>query len=97
MVCYAVPTVVAIIHYATRKNISSWKTSTHQLWLTLLLLGSAIFGVVDHLWNGELFLIGEDIGFDLLLGVVITIVTIAIWTILVIVDNKSNKTIIKTA
>ncbi len=97
MVCYAVPTVAAIIHYATRKNISSWKTSTHQLWLTLLLLGSAIFGVVDHLWNGELFLIGENLGFDLLLGVVITIVTIAIWSILVIVDNKTNKAVVKAA
>ena len=97
MVCYVVPTVAAIIHYATRKNISSWKTSTHQLWLTLLLSGAAIFGVVDHLWNGELFLISENLGFDLLLGVVITIVTIAVWTILVIVDNKTNKAVVKTA
>jgi hypothetical protein len=97
MVCYAVPTVAAIIHYATRKNISSWKTSTHHLWLTLLFLGAAIFGIVDHLWNGELFLIGENIVFDLLLGVVITIVTIAVWAILVFVDKKANKPQTKTA
>ena len=96
MVCYAVPTVAAIIHYATKKNISGWKTSVHHLWLTLLLLGSAIFGIVDHLWNGELFLIGENIGYDLLLGSVITIVTIVVWAIIVIVDKKINKSTVKT-
>ena len=97
MVCYAIPTVAAIIHHVTRKNIVGWKTSIHQLWLTLLLVGGAIFGIVDHLINGELFLIGEDIGFDLLLGVTITIVTIAVWAIIVIVDKKVNKPAIKTA
>jgi len=97
MVCYAVPTVAAIIHYATRKNISSWKTSVHHLWLTLLLAGAAVFGIVDHLWNGELFLISENIGFDLLLGVVITIVTIAVWAVVVIVDKKSKRQAAKTA
>ena len=97
MVCYAVPTVAAIIHYATRKNISSMKTSTHHLWLTLLFLVAAIFGIVDHLFNDELFLIGKNIGFDLLLGVVITIVTIAVWALLVFVDKKANKPITKTA
>jgi len=97
MVCYAIPTVAAIIHHATRKNVASMKTSIHHLWLTLLLLGGAIFGLVDHLWNGELFLIGENIVFDLLLGVVITIATIAVWAIIVIIDKKSNKPTTKTA
>ena len=97
MVCYAVPTVAAIIHYATRKNISSWKASVHHLWLTLLLVGATVFGIVDHLWNGELFLIGENVGFDLLLGVVITIVTIAVWAVVVIVDKKSKRQAAKTA
>jgi len=97
MVCYAVPTIAAIIHYATRKNIVGWKTSMHQLWLTLLLVGGAIFGIVDHLVNGELFLIGENIGFDLLLGTVITIVTIAVWAVIVIFDKKANKPVTKTA
>jgi len=97
MVCYAVPTVAAIIHYATRKNILSWKTSIHHFWLSLLLVGSAIFGIVDHLINGELFLIGENVGFDLLLGAVITIVTIVVWAVIVIVDKKTKKSVVKTA
>jgi nitric oxide reductase large subunit len=96
MVCYAVPTVAAIIHHATRKNVDSMKKSVYQLWLTLLLLGGAIFGIVDHLINGELFLIGENLGFDILLGTIITIVTIAVWTVLVFVDKKANKPQTKT-
>ena len=97
MVCFAVPTVAAIIHYATKKNISSLKTSAHHSWLTLLLLGGAIFGIVDHLWNGELFLIGENIGYDILLGSVITIITIVVWAAIVIVDKKTNKMVSKSA
>lgn len=97
MVCYAIPTIAAIIHHATRKNIEGLKTSIHQLWLTLLLVGGAIFGIVDHLINGELFLIGENIVFDLLLGTVITIVTIAVWAVIVIVVKKADKPAAKTA
>jgi len=65
--------------------------------LTLLLLGGAIFGIVDHLWNGELFLIGENIGYDILLGSVITIITIVVWAAIVIVDKKTNKMVSKSA
>ena len=96
MVCYAVPAVAAVIHYATRKNIKSLKTNTHQLWLNMLLAGGAIFGVVDHLWNGELFLIGENIRSDILLGVTITIVIFVVWAIVVTLDKTSRKTLVKT-
>jgi len=95
MVCYAIPAVAAVVHYATRKNILSWKTSVHHLWLGLLLLGGAVFGIVDHLWNGEIFLIGENIVFDLLLGVAITVSILVIWTIIVTLDKKTNKSALK--
>ena len=55
MGCYIVPVVAAIIHYFFRKKIPSWKNNTHHDWLNLLFIGGAIFGVIDHLWNGELF------------------------------------------
>ncbi|MDH7517717.1 MAG: hypothetical protein QHH19_05175 [Candidatus Thermoplasmatota archaeon] len=97
MVCYAVPTVAAIVHYATRKKVVSWRTNTHHLWLNLLLLGGAIFGVVDHLWNGELFLIGENIFFDLLLGVTITVAMFVVWAVIVTLDKKTSKLPSKTA
>ena len=96
MVCYAVPAIAAVVHYATRKNIVSWKTSVHHFWLGLLLLGGAIFGIVDHLWNGELFLIGENIAFDLLLGVAITVSIFVVWAIIITFDKTTNKSVSKT-
>jgi hypothetical protein len=89
MVCYTVPLVAAISHFIMSRNISTLKASVNQQWLTLLLSGGAIFGVVDHWWNGELFLIGENILYDLSLGVVITISIVIIWAV-VIRLNKSK-------
>lgn len=43
--------------------------------------GGAIFGVIDHLWNGELFLVSENWVKDLLLGVVIAAAILAGWVI----------------
>ena len=79
MVCYAVPLVGAII-------CSVWRAHGHEkqpkyLWLNLMLMGGAIFGVVDHIWNGELLLIGPNIASDLALGVVITLVIAATWAV----------------
>jgi hypothetical protein len=50
---------------------------------------------VDHLWNGELFLIGENIVSDLLLGVAITISILVIWAIIVTLDKKTDKSALK--
>lgn len=91
MVCYAIPTVAALIHYGSRKKVSSLRTSVHQKWLNLLLAGGALFGIVDHVWNGELFLIGNNIVSDLLLGTTITIVITFAWLVLVAFDNLSHK------
>jgi hypothetical protein len=92
MVCYTVPLIAAVAHFITRRSVSSWKENANHLWLSLLLTGGAIFGVVDHWWNGELFLIGENIGMDLLLGVVITIAIVAVWVIACMINKtKSNK------
>lgn len=96
MVCYAIPTIAALIHHGMRSNIAGWKTSMHQKWLGMLLAGGAIFGVVDHLWNGELFLIGEHIVSDLLLGVTITVVIFAAWGIVVALDKIKTKNAVKT-
>ena len=92
MVCYVVPTAVAIIHGIIRKNTTSLKNNVHHLWLNLLLVGAAIFGMVDHWWNGELFFIGENIYMDILLGIVITTAVFIIWKIFVAIDkSKINK------
>ena len=88
MVCYTIPTAAAIAHYIMRRRIKGWREDVYQSWLNLLLAGGAIFGMVDHLWNGEIFLIGENVLLDLLLGVVITTAIILIWDVLVMIDKK---------
>ena len=78
MVCYTIPLVAAIVSSvvwgAQKRSPAGW-------WLNLLLYGGALFGVVDHLWNGELFFIGEAPLMDLLLGVTITAVIFGGWGI----------------
>jgi len=89
MVCYVVPAVAAIVHYGLRKSKTSWKRNTSHLWLSLLLSGGAIFGIVDHLWNGELFLFGENLILDLLLGVTITVAILIAWFIVITLNKTS--------
>jgi hypothetical protein len=79
--------VAAIAHYILRKKIPNWKKNIYHRWLNLLLFGGAIFGVVDHWWNRELFLIGEKPILDLMLGFTITIVILITWTIIVVIDK----------
>ncbi len=78
MVCYTIPLVAAIISSVVwgsqRRGPAGW-------WLNLLLYGGALFGLVDHLWNGELFLLGEAPLMDLLLGATITAVIFGGWGI----------------
>jgi hypothetical protein len=80
MVCYVVPLVVAFISSAVwgarKRGPAGW-------WLNLLLCGGAIFGIVDHLWHGELFLIGATPPLaDLMLGTAITASIFAGWGII---------------
>jgi hypothetical protein len=78
MVCYIIPLATALVSTVVwrvqRRGPAGW-------WLNLLLYGGAIFGVVDHLWNGELFLIGENTAVDLMLGATITAVIFGSWGI----------------
>ncbi|MFC1674964.1 hypothetical protein ACFL1K_03665 [Candidatus Omnitrophota bacterium] len=73
--CFYVPTAGAIITtFAWRRS-----RSVGSFWLMLMFLGGALFGVVDHWWNGELFLVSGDLGRDLMLGVVITATILVCW------------------
>ena len=96
MVCYVVPTIAAIGHYILRRSIRSWRENTYQIWLSLLLAGGAIFGIVDHLWNGELLLIGENILSDIILGISITITIFIIWAVLLYLDKTKMRKISKS-
>jgi hypothetical protein len=88
MVCYVVPTTAAIVHFVARKKLPSFKTKYH-LWLSHLLIGGALFGIIDHWWNGELFR-GENLMWDLALGFTITIVIFLVWGTLVLADRFAS-------
>lgn len=82
--CYVGPLSGAII-----ASILWKRTKSHKMfWLNLLFWGGALFGVIAHLLNGELFLISEDVFRDLLIGGVITGAILAAWGGLLYVFRK---------
>lgn len=88
--CYAMPTAGAIVTsflWSKTKSVKVW-------WLNLMFCGGALFGLIDHLWNKELFLISENIASDLLLGGVITLAIVIIWAV-VIMFARVNPTLAK--
>jgi hypothetical protein len=86
--CYSVPTAGAVI-----TTMVWWRTkSVKAWWLSLLFWGGALFGVIDHLWNGELFLISENIVSDLWLGVAISAAILVCWVAMVFA-SKTNPTL----
>ena len=91
MVCYIVPTTAAIVHFFARKKFPRLGNSRYHSWLSQLFLGGAVFGIVDHWWNRELFLIGKNILSDLALGVTITLVIVIVWAIMVAYDKAALK------
>lgn len=81
--CYTVPLAGAVI-----TSVAWGKTKSMKVWwLALMFYGGALFGVIDHFWNGELFLISENIISDLLLGVTITAAIFLCWGVMVVRDR----------
>ena len=78
MVCYAVPTIATIIEFLRQRKV---KRKNYKL--NLILLGGALFGLIDHWWNGELFFISENWLMDLALGFTITGGILGSWGIIV--------------
>lgn len=87
MVCYIVPTAAAIVISCLRKSKKGLQENVRFYWLNLLLYGATIFGLVDHWWNGELFLIGENLLLDLALGVTITALIFLAWGLITVLDK----------
>ena len=84
--CHTVPTVgviVASIIWTRTKDVKIW-------WLTLLFGGGALFGIIDHWFNGELFLISENIVSDLFLGCLITAAMFIGWKIIIVASKKNS-------
>ena len=86
--CYTAPLIGAVvtsIAWKKTKSVRVW-------WLNLMFYGGALFGVIDHLWNGELFLISENIVSDLLLGITIVAIILVSWGA-TIIWSKINPTL----
>lgn len=83
--CYMVPIVAAV----TTTFIWKKKRSLKLWWLLLLFYGGSLFGVIDHLWNGEIFLISENWVKDIGLGIVITAVIALVWGLILLLAKKN--------
>ena len=94
MVCYSVPASAAILLYASRKGAHRESQSLHLL--NLLLGAGAIMLIIDHYWNGELFLIGPNLVSDLMLGVMMTLGVVLFWGLLVFTGKISTQNPINT-
>jgi hypothetical protein len=83
--CYTVPALAAILTTFMRSS----NKRVPLFWLMLMFYGGALFGIIDHLWNGELFLISENWAKDLGLGVVITVAIILAWRVVLFLVKKT--------
>ena len=84
--CYTVPLIGAVATSILWKK----KKSAEMWWLNLMFYGAALFGVIDHLWNGELFLISENWLRDLCLGIVITAAIFVGWSIILVLTKRED-------
>ncbi|MFH1398376.1 MAG: hypothetical protein ABIH27_07505 [Candidatus Omnitrophota bacterium] len=84
--CYIFPTASAIITSAVWHKTKNIKIG----WLSLMFLGGSLFGLIDHLWNGEIFFISKNIIGDLMLGITITAAIFACWVMVVFVSKKNS-------
>jgi hypothetical protein len=75
--CYIIPiggAIVSSILWHKKREMKIW-------WLNLMFLGGALFGVIDHIWNGELFT-SQNIIKDMSLGVIISLSILVSWLII---------------
>ena len=89
MACYLIPLLATLVHYGMRKKIPALAAGPQQGWLTLMLGGASVFGVVDHAWNGELLMVSPNLGWDLALGAVITAAVTGLWALVTVSRSRS--------
>ncbi|UCD03014.1 MAG: hypothetical protein JSV63_00015 [Candidatus Aenigmatarchaeota archaeon] len=76
MVCYIVPLIATLFGVGGRKALG--KHGQKSLLLNVMLFGGALFGFVDHLWHGGLF-VSANLAMDMMLGGTITLAIFASW------------------
>jgi hypothetical protein len=97
MVCYIVPLVATALIGAGRKagsrsggRGSSIGHAAHGLWLNIMMLGGAVFGLIDHMFAGELFAITSMWMTDLAVGGAITAGITACWGVVIAMPKISS-------
>jgi len=88
MVCYAVPLIATVLLLAGRKA-TGWQAA-NGFWLNIMMMGGAVFGLIDHFWHGEIFLISAGWMTDLALGGFITAGITACWGFVVLSSRLSQ-------
>ncbi|MCK5022534.1 MAG: hypothetical protein KAS04_00030 [Candidatus Aenigmarchaeota archaeon] len=71
MGCFVVPLVATIV-IGLRRKTSHKKKTVEGFWLSIMMAGASIFGLIDHAWNGELFMLSSNLVADISLGFTIT-------------------------
>ncbi len=84
--CYLGPVSAAIVTTFIWKK----KETVGLFWLMLMFYGAGLFGIIDHLWNGELFLVSENWAKDVMLGIVITAGTVLAWRIILALAKRNQ-------
>jgi hypothetical protein len=90
MVCFIVPLIATIMVAFGRKIGKGWIRSTHGFWLNIMMLGGAVFGLIDHAFTGELLLITSAWTTDLAIGGAITAGITTCWGF-VVLANRLNR------
>ena len=86
MGCYTVPAAAALIQFVFRRKNKF--LGEQARYLNQLYTGGALFGIIDHIWNGDLFLFSVS---DFLLGITITLgMTFTWWISTKIASQKSS-------
>jgi hypothetical protein len=88
MVCYIVPLLASLAAFLTRK--ASHSQGRNSLHLNIMLLGGALFGLIDHAWNSELLLMGPNLYSDLALGFAITLGITGAWGLITLRARLSS-------
>lgn len=93
--CYLEPAAAAIVTTFVWRR----KKTPQVFWLMLMFYGGSLFGVIDHLWRGELFLVSKNWAGDAVLGVVITTAITLTWLGILFVakTNHSFRASLRTA
>lgn len=93
MVCYIVPLVATALISVGRKTGGKGLSIGHAsygLWLNIMMLGGAVFGLIDHMFTGELFVLTSMWMTDMAVGGAITAGITACWGVVVAMPKISH-------